>query len=157
NLPTIKNSRIMRGYLVFEGLMSFRFRCSGHVYLIVVFLFLIANPSVARASDWPPITPEERTMATLPEQPGAAAVVLMREEVTDDPQNYRTVYVRIKVLTEPGRHYADVEIPYSRRHFTVDDIRGRTVHSDGTIIPFAGKAFDKVLLKSKDHGRQERY
>ncbi len=96
-------------------------------------------------------------MTALPEQPGAAAVVLLRDETTDDPHNYRTVAMRIKVLTEAGRRYADVEIPYSRRHFIIYDISGRTVHSDGTVIPFTGKAFDKVLTRSKDHGQQEHY
>lgn len=155
NLRTNENSRIMRVYLLFEALMPSTFRCSGRLYLFAVFLFAIT--SVARATDWPPLTPEELSMTTLPEQPGAAAVVLLREEISDDPHNYRTVYVRIKVLTEPGRRYADVEIPYSRRHFIIYDISGRTVHSDGTIVPFTGKAFDKVLTKSKEHGRQERY
>jgi len=96
-------------------------------------------------------------MTSLPEQPGAAAVVLLREDVTDDPHNNRTVYMRIKVLTEPGRRYADVEIPYSRRHFTIKDVSGRTVHSDGTVVPFTGKPFDKVLVRRKERGQEQRY
>jgi hypothetical protein len=107
--------------------------------------------------DWPPITPEELSMTNLPEQPGAVAVVLRREEVSDDPRNHRTVYVRIKVLTEPGRRYADVEIPYSRRHFKIYDVSGRTVHSGGTIVMFSGKPFDKVMVRSKERGKEERY
>jgi hypothetical protein len=27
--------------------------------------------------------------------------------------------MRIKILAEPGRRYADVEIPYSRRNFII--------------------------------------
>jgi hypothetical protein len=96
-------------------------------------------------------------MKTVPEQPGASAVVLLREETTDDPHNHRTVYMRIKVLTEPGRKYADVEIPYSRRHFTIYDVSGRTIHSDGSIIPFTGKPFDRVIVRSKERGKEERY
>ena len=99
NLRTNENSRRMRVYLLFESLMSSTFCCSGRLYLFAVFLLLI--PSVARGTDWPPITAEERSMTTLPEQPEAAAVVLLREEVTDDTQNHRAVYMRIKVLTEP--------------------------------------------------------
>jgi hypothetical protein len=96
-------------------------------------------------------------MKGLPEQPGASAVVLAREETTDDPHNHKIVYMRIKILTEPGRRYADVEIPYSHRHFTIYDVSGRTIHSDGTIVPFSGKPFDKVIERSRERGVQERY
>jgi hypothetical protein len=88
-----------------------------HLLLLVLLAFTI-HPS-AVGEDWPAITPEELSMTNLAEQPGAAAVVLLRDELADDPHNDRTVYVRIKVLTEPGRSYADVEIPYSRRDFNI--------------------------------------
>ena len=131
-------------------------RCwSFHVALVA--LSILTMHVAAHADDWPPITPEDLSMKTLPEQPGASAVVLLREETTDDPHNHRTVYMRIKVLTEPGRKYADVEIPYSRRHFTTYDVSGRTIHSDGSIIPFTGKPFDKVIVRSKERGKEERY
>jgi len=96
-------------------------------------------------------------MTDLPEQKGAPAVVLLREEVADNPKNNSTVYMRIKILTEAGRRYADVEIPYLRRDFSVDGVSGRTVHSDGTIIPFEGKVFDKMVVKGNaGHGVQIR-
>jgi hypothetical protein len=114
-------------------------------------------PAGARAEEWPPLSAEERSMTSFPEQPGAVAVVLLRDEESDDAHNHRMVYVRIKVLAEPGRRYADVEIPYSRRHFIIYDVSGRTVHSDGTIIPFSGKPFDKVVVRAKKHGEELRY
>src|SRR4029077_3211328 len=90
-----------------EGLMVSPGRWSRQLFLAVLFAFTINR--AAMGEDWLPITPEERSRAGLPEQPGAAAVVLLREEVSDDPHNNRTVYMRIKVLTEPGRRFADVE------------------------------------------------
>ena len=39
---------------------------------------------------------------------------------------------------------------------TLDDIAGRTIHADGTIIPFTGKPYLKVLEKGKDVKVQER-
>jgi hypothetical protein len=126
-------------------------------HLLLGILSTLTMHASAKADDWPPITPEELSMKALPEQPGAAAVVLLREEVSDDPNNHRTVHMRIKVLTEPGRKYADVEIPYSRRHFTIYDVSGRTIHSDGSIIPFTGKPFDKVMVRRKERGKEERY
>lgn len=104
--------------------------------------------------DWPPIAPEDLKMTDLPQQKGAPAVVLLREEVANDPQNYHSVYIRIKILTEAGRRYADVEIPYSRRSFKIDGVSGRTVHPDGSIVNFEGKVFDKMVVKGK-RGRGE--
>ena len=59
-----------------------------------------------------------------------------------------SVYVRLKILTEEGKKYADVEIPYERRRFSIADVEGRTIHSDGTSVPFTGKPYDKVLVKT---------
>jgi hypothetical protein len=50
-------------------------------------------------------------MKDLPEQPGVPAFVLLRQVVDDDSVGYEAVYVRIKVLTEAGRKYGDIEIP----------------------------------------------
>jgi len=99
--------------------------------------------------DWPAIAPEDLKMKDLPQQKGAPAVVLLREEVANDPENYHSVYMRIKILTEDGRHYADVEIPYARRNFKIDGVSGRTVHADGSIVTFDGKIFDKMVMKGK--------
>src|ERR1700741_3826994 len=101
--------------------------------LVCIFLTLPAR------ADWPPISPEELKMTELSQQKGAPAVVLLREEVADDPKNNHSVFMRIKILTEAGRRYADVEIPYYRRGFRIDSISGRTVHVDGSIVPFDGK------------------
>ena len=108
-------------------------------------------------ADWPAIAPDELKMTDLPQQKGAPAVILLREEVANDPQNYHSVYMRIKILTEAGRRYADVEIPYSRRQFRIDGVSGRTVHPDGSVVNFEGKVFDKVVVKGKRaHGEQIR-
>ena len=130
-----------------------KIRFQAHLLLFLVSL-MFALP--ARA-DWPPISPEDRKLTDLPEHKGAPAVVLLREEVADDINNGHSVYMRIKVLTEPGRRFADVELAYPRREFRIDSISGRTVHSDGSIVPFDGKVFDKVVVKGKrGHGEEIR-
>lgn len=102
------------------------------------------------AADFPPISSEELKMTSLPEQPGAPAVILMREEVDDDMHNFQSVHERVKILTEVGREYANIEIPYSRRSFTIGGVSGRTTHADGSVVPFEGKPFDKTIIKSGD-------
>lgn len=116
--------------------------------ILLVSLTLVCLP--ARA-DWPPISPEELAMTSAPQQPGAKAIILLRQEDDNDIRHYHSVYMRIKVLTEAGRRFADVELPYEKgeARFSIDSISGRTVHSDGTVIPFAGKPFEKTILKGR--------
>jgi len=106
----------------------------------------------ARSADWPPINPEDLSMKDIKEQPGAPALILLREETDDDMNNAHSVYERIKILTDAGREYANVELPYSRRGFSIGAIigaiSGRTVHTDGSIAQFAGKPFDKTVVRS---------
>ena len=116
-------------------------------------ILLIAGAATsARAADWPPISPEDMAMTSVPNQPGAAAVILLRQETDDDLLHYKSVFVRVKILTEAGRKYADVEIPYNRHHSGIAEVSGRTVHADGSIVPLHGKPMDKVILKK--HGLQ---
>jgi hypothetical protein len=112
---------------------------------LLVFLALVGASAVA--ADWPPISPEDLSMTDIKEQPGAAAVILLREETDDDMNSFHSVYQRIKILTDVGRKYSNVELPYNRRAFTIAAISGRTVHSDGSIVEFSGKPFDKTVIK----------
>lgn len=93
---------------------------------------------------------QELEMTSDPSAPGADAVYLYREETTDDNLHYHSLYVRIKVLTEKGKELATVRIPYERRNFKVSDIKGRTIHPDGTIIPLTTKPSDLMDVKTKD-------
>jgi hypothetical protein len=112
----------------------------------------------AHAEQWTQPTAEELQMTSQPEVPGAAAVYLYREEKTEDKYQVFNVYIRLKVLTERGKQYGDVELTYASyqdrnsydfRGFTVGDIAGRTIHSDGTIIPFTGKPYQKLIEKTQ--------
>ena len=127
--------------------------CRG--FLLSLFtLILVAAPAWA---DWPAISPQDMKMTDVAQQKGASAVVLLREEITDDPKNYKSVYMRIKILTEAGRRYADVQIPYARRRFSIFSISGRTVHADGSTVPFDGQVFDKMVTREKlGHGEEVR-
>jgi hypothetical protein len=116
---------------------------------------LVACAAVARADQWTAPTAEELKMTSQPEVPGAAAVYLFREEITDDHLHVRSRYARIKVLTEAGKEFANVEVKSfnSSEHggYTINDIAGRTIHPDGTIVPFTGKPFDKLIEKGQGY------
>lgn len=149
--PSRQNNR-----MIYEVAMPQIFRCKDGLFLLFSFFFFWLFSGSAFA-DWPAIAPEDLRMTDLEEHKGAPAVILLRDELADDLNNCYSVYRRIKILTDAGRHYADVEIPYSRRQFAVEGVSGRTVHLDGTIIPFDGKVFDKIIVKGKrGHGPEIR-
>jgi len=121
-----------------------------------IFLVLAAAeyPSVTvRAGEgFQPVSLEELKMTNEPLAPGAPAIILYRQVDRDD--DYRGAsreynYVRIKILTEEGRRYANVEIPFAKGICDVSNLRARTIRPDGSIAEFAGKVFEKSLAKSR--------
>jgi hypothetical protein len=117
--------------------------------LLIAGLGMLALPAHAKDSDWLPIPPEDLAMRDNPLSPGSAAMILYREMITNDPESYETHYFRIKVFTEAGKKWGDVEIPYLKGSFRVTDLKARTVHPDGSIVNFDGRVFDKVVVKSR--------
>lgn len=100
-----------------------------------------AFPLLASAQFQQP-TSDELKMTSDPKAPGAAAVYLNIEEVADDNLHYQSYYARIKVLTEKGKELATVSVPYVAGFNKVTDIKARTIHPDGTVIPLEGKPED---------------
>lgn len=98
-----------------------------------------------------PVSPEELKITSEPLAPGAAAIILYRQVDRDDngKTSHEDTYVRIKILTEEGRKYADVEIPFLKRSEDVVNIGARTIKPDGSIVNFDGKVFEKTIVKAK--------
>ena len=104
-------------------------------------------------------------MTSEPLAPGAPAVILYREVQRNDCgitcnntsaslmslDRYEEDYLRIKILTEAGRKYGNVEIPLYKEVGTVDNINARCIRPDGTIVPFTGQAFVKTIVKAKGY------
>ena len=125
--------------------------------LAPLLLTLLALAAPAHAQ-WTVPTDEELKMTSQPEVPGAAAVYLFREEITNDKMHEWSKYIRLKVLTEAGKEYANVELRQyqatDRGGYSVTDIEGRTIHPDGSITPFTGKPFEKLIEKSQGYKEQ---
>jgi len=119
--------------------------------MIVVLMAAVATQRTTLVSgdDWLPISPEELKMTSVPEAPGAPAIFLYREVDRKDlgKGNTEYNYARIKILTEEGRKYANVEIPYRRGTTAISGIRARTIRPDGTIANFDGKVYEKTISK----------
>src|SRR5262245_1544169 len=115
----------------------------------VLGLLILSAPVLA--ADWLPVTPEELRMTSEPKAPNAAAILRYRQVDRDDTAPEQTIYSRIKVLTEEGRKYGDVEIPYQSDHESIRGLEARTIRPDGTIVNFNGTVYDKPLVKSRDY------
>jgi hypothetical protein len=107
-------------------------------------------PVYASAQAWTAPTPEELSMTSIPQVPGAPAVYLYKEQTTDDGLHMFSYYTRLKVLTEKGKEYANVELPYVGGYLgtTIDSIAGRTIQPDGSIVLFKDKPYDKLIVKT---------
>jgi hypothetical protein len=93
-------------------------------------------------------TKEELQMTSDRLAPDGSAVFLDLEETTDNQSHYISGYARIKVLTERGKYWATVEIPHLAGYSATPIIEGRTIHSDGTVIPLVGKVSDLLIFKT---------
>ncbi len=123
--------------------------------LIFVAASLLFRPflPITSGDDWQPIDPADLKMTSEPKAPGAPAIYLYRQVDRKDASHAATEYnyVRIKILTEEGRQYANIEIPYYKQDASVNisNIRARTIRPDGTVVNFDGKVYDKSIEKTK--------
>ena len=81
--------------------------------MLAVLLGVAAAPA-ARADSWLAIDPAELAMTAEPKAPKAAAIYLYRQVDRDDASFTERHYVRIKMLSEEGRRFANLDIPYAR-------------------------------------------
>jgi hypothetical protein len=114
---------------------------------IALWLLLGSFPAWAGAK-WTEPTQEELKMTADPAAPGAAAMYLYFEQTVDDIKHEHTFYARIKILTEDGKQYADVTMSYFAKEEKIRGVEGRTIHADGTVVPFTGKPWEKELVKA---------
>jgi hypothetical protein len=124
---------------------------------VLLCLSLLPVMPALAAANWRTPTPEELSMTSQPGAPGTDAVILYREEIAQHRGSslvnpisrnggqgrFQSVYMRVKVLTEAGRKFATVEVPYYKPILSMGIVEGRTIHSDGTIVPFDGQTFQK--------------
>jgi hypothetical protein len=122
-------------------------RFDGFISFALVVLSTCA-PALLRAQFQEP-TSQELQMTADSKAPGASAVYLYREDITDQPTSTRTFYERIKVLSEKGKEQATIRLAYEPSTDKIEDVQGRTIHPDGTIVPLTDKPSELVEVKTK--------
>jgi hypothetical protein len=136
-----------------------KLRMPSHHRVTVIALLLAATGILGTAAparaitDWPPLAPEDLSLKSNPAEPGATAMILYREEIINNKDFhdfYSEHFYRIKIFSDAGKKYADVEIPSTKYFGEVRDIHGKTIHPDGKVIDFDGKVLDKLIAKAGD-------
>jgi hypothetical protein len=122
------------------------------MWVVLGFAVCGLTTKVATASvGFQQVSPDELKMTSEPLAPGAPAILLYRQVDRDDstltPHEWN--YFRIKILTEEGRKYANIEIPFVKGLYDVANMRGRTIKSNGSITDFDGKVFERELVKGR--------
>ena len=122
-----------------------------------LFLLCVAAISIERkgpsAAAWKPIKPEDfKMIAADTGDPGAEAAILFREgDLNDDAAEGTSlkVYVRLKIFTQAGRRYGDVQLPYRPGEVGISDVHARTVRPDGRAVDVESKdIFDKLVSRT---------
>ena len=98
---------------------------------LVALAICLSGAPVARAGvGFQPATPEELKMTSEPLAPGAPAIILYRQVARVDGSRtggHEDNYFRIKILTEEGRKYADVEIPFLKDFEDIVSVHARSL------------------------------
>ena len=116
--------------------------------LFVLAVLATFNVLPAKAAKWYRPTPKQLKMTKDPKAPNAAAVYLYREETVNDKERFHSFYAVIKVLSAAGKKWADVKLPYyDSNEYHIDAISGRTIEPDGTVVPFKGKPYKKLIVQ----------
>ncbi|HWO02426.1 MAG TPA: DUF3857 and transglutaminase domain-containing protein [Blastocatellia bacterium] len=128
------------------------------LWIVVISILALAHASAntSAAANWRPVTPQELMMtAAALGRPDAEAAVLFREGELNDTYADGTslkVYIRIKIFSDRGRRYAEVQLPYRVELGRVSDLHARTIRPDGSMVEVESRdVFDKILLKT-NHG-----
>src|SRR5947199_248786 len=129
--PVVRRNTAILPMQAGRTIMSYR-----RLFLLALLLAVLGavRPThpVSAGDEWQPISQEELKMASEPKAPWAPAVYLYRQVDRDDnthtPHEYN--YARIKILTEEGRKYADVEIPFFKEEGDIHGIKARTIQHE---------------------------
>jgi len=104
-------------------------------------------------SGWPEITASEKSLTSVPEDPEADAVVLVKERdgrilrQADDLVNVIHYHWRMKILSERGKRYGEQRIRASKGS-RVDELEARTIRPDGSIVPVTpDQIFEKLIIE----------
>lgn len=90
----------------------------------IVLGLCLSSYAATPSEDWLPVTLQDLQVKEVPGNPNAPAIQLYYAHYIDNGAQTQFFYCRIKLLTDAGRSYADVEIPIYPG-ITLSDLQAR--------------------------------
>jgi hypothetical protein len=125
------------------------------LFILIVILSLNIKILGDQLPKFGKVSKEELQMTSIPEDPEADAVRLFEKgdlEIFLDNNRYKLrlkQHVRIKILTEKGKHYADFKIPYWHED-RIHSLKAHTILPNGKKIKLNKKdIFEEEIKKTK--------
>lgn len=124
--------------------------------LLSLVVALVPGVAPTAADEFPPVTDAERALESVPFEPEASAVVLSETarlrflRYPTEASSRLEVQVRMKILREEGKEFAEILIPHSRM-LRLDELEGRTVLPDGTVVPLGE---DDIFVERRSRARR---
>ena len=138
-----------RNFLLEKVLMRLQHSTS-LALLTAATMFTASKGTAQEIPNLPALTAEELALKDTPTgSTGAAAMILYYSVDTDNAKSTEGYALRIKVLREEGKKYANVEIPYVEKSMQVEGIRARVVGPDGKAAEFGEQIYDREIMKAK--------
>ena len=132
--------------------MSLRYRFA---ICIILGIMLPSNVAAGNDFEWKPISASDWAIAADSTRQISDAAVIF-ENIVSDCQDWQnddklfTLYRRVRILSDEGRKWGDVEVPIIDIDQKIKDIKGRTISRDGTIAELTkDMIFDKDIVKVK--------
>jgi hypothetical protein len=116
--------------------------------LVVLLAIPLGHRTVSAGEDFPAVPPEDLALKDNPHQPGSDAMILYRQAVINEQDSSYDEIMRIKIFTEAGKENGNVKLYFYRNQSDMNGIKARTILPNGTIIPFDGKIFERVVVKA---------
>jgi len=124
------------------------------VRLAIVAALLLGGVCLSRAAlggdDWLPVAPEDLASKDDAASPGADAMILYRQTEILTSESAIDNYIRIKIFTQDGVKYGDVQINFQKGFAEIQNLRARTIRPNGEVINWDGKAFDATVMKYRE-------
>jgi hypothetical protein len=117
--------------------------------LTVLALFALGAAKAQDSPLWTPIDPADLKLTENPKEPGGAAMILDYWDDTNNLKSDETVRIRIKILRDEGKKYANIEIPFLEKYMQLEDLHARTVSPDGQSNVSDAAVYDKQIVKAK--------
>ena len=130
-----------------------------HLCPALLVLAALVLPIRLEAAEFPPISEEERALASVPGEPNAPSVVLFKKgeflmagygRVTGSLASHLRIQARVKILTEEGKRKGEITIAHSDAT-KLRNFEGRTVLPDGRIVPVPA---DATFLRKTSRSRK---